>query len=71
MQKYKISVLRLGYAIVEAETEDEAREKGACLDDEMIHWLSEKDGMPGSYLVTMVRETPDSSPQASHSAEIK
>lgn len=56
MSRYKVSVIRLGYIEVEASTEKETREQAlhTCIDS--VHWLSEKDGLPGPFLITLVEK---------------
>lgn len=40
MRRYKVTVCGVGYAYVEAESEQEAREKAGALFPEQIHWNS-------------------------------
>ena len=40
MRRYKVTVCGVGYAYVEAESEQEAREKAGTLFPEQIHWNS-------------------------------
>lgn len=54
MDKYKVTVLRLGQAQVMAETKEAAALKAQNLLESEIAWLSETDGLPGKYLVTFV-----------------
>lgn len=54
MDKYKVTVLRLGQARVMAETKEAAALKAQKLPENEIVWLSETDGLSGKYLVTFV-----------------
>ncbi|MCI9282172.1 MAG: hypothetical protein HFH36_14065 [Lachnospiraceae bacterium] len=54
MDKYKVTVLRLGQARVMAETKEAADLKAQNLPESEIVWLSETDGLSGKYLVTFV-----------------
>lgn len=54
MNYYKVSLLRLGYAIVQAISREEAAEKAGNFLEEDIHWMEERDGLPAPYLVTVI-----------------
>lgn len=56
MDCYKVSLLRLGHARVQAESKEEAAEKAGKLPEEDIHWLEERDGLPAPYLVTVIEK---------------
>lgn len=51
---FKVSLIRLGYAIVQAESKGEASEKINTITEKGICWMTEKDGLPGPYLVTFI-----------------
>ncbi len=54
MQKYKVTVLRLGQAHIMSDTKEAAALKAQSLSENEIIWLSEADGLSGRYLVTLV-----------------
>jgi len=54
VRKFKVSLIRLGYTIVQAESKVAVAEEVNALTESGIHWLSEEDGLPGSYLVTFI-----------------
>lgn len=51
---YRITLLRFGKVIIAAASGNEAAQKALHLDDTEIHWLSERDGIPGGRLVSLV-----------------
>lgn len=51
MAQYRVSVMRLGRALVEAESKEAAGVKAQELPENEIHWLSKKDGLEGNYVV--------------------
>lgn len=51
MAQYRVSVMRLGRTFVEAESKEAAGEKVQKLPENAFHWLSEKDGLKGNYVV--------------------
>lgn len=57
MNRYKVSVIHLGYIEVDAPDEEKAREKALHTPIDLIHWLSEKEGLPGPFLITFVENT--------------
>lgn len=54
MEKYKVTLLRFGQAHILSETKEIAAVKAQSLSENEIVWLSEADGLPGRYLVTLV-----------------
>ena len=54
MEKYKVTLLRFGQAHILSETKEIADVKAQSLSENEIVWLSEADGLPGRYLVTLV-----------------
>ncbi len=54
MNKYKVTLLRLGQAHIVSETKEAAVLKAQNLSDDEVLWLSEADGLSGRYLVTLV-----------------
>lgn len=61
MNRYKVSVIRLGYIEVDASDEEEAKKTALHTPMDLIHWLSEKEGLPGPFLITFVenKTSPD------------
>ena len=53
MQTYKMTLLQLGQAYVKAASKEEAVKIAQTLNEDKIRWLTEKEGMPGKYLVTL------------------
>ena len=51
MAQYRVSVMRLGRTLIEAESKEAAGEKAQELPEIAFHWLSEKDGLKGKYVV--------------------
>lgn len=54
MEKYKVTLLRFGQAHILSETKEIEAVKAQSLSENEIVWLSEADGLPGRYLVTLV-----------------
>lgn len=54
MEKYKVTLLRFGQAHILSETKETVAMKAQSLSEDEIVWLSEADGLPGRYLVTLV-----------------
>ena len=54
MEKYKVTLLRFGQAHILSETKEIAAVKAQSPSENEIVWLSEADGLPGRYLVTLV-----------------
>lgn len=52
MKTYRATILRFGRALVQAETESEAKEKAEKISEREIQWLTEQDGLP--HLVSLV-----------------
>lgn len=58
MERYKVTLLRLGQVHIMSETKETAASIAQSLPEDKVMWLSEADGLPGRYLVTLVeRET--------------
>lgn len=52
MKTYRATILRFGHVLVQAETENEAKEKAGKIPEQEIQWLTEQDGLP--HLVSLV-----------------
>ncbi len=46
MKMYRATILRFGRVLVQAETENEAKEKAGKIPEQEIQWLTEQDGCP-------------------------
>lgn len=53
-KRYKITLMRFGKAIVTAKSREEAAEQAISLEETEIEWLSEKDGILGGRLVSLI-----------------
>ena len=56
VKKYKVSVMRLGQAVLEAGSKEEAERLAGKLEPEQIHWYTEREGLSGPYVITLVEE---------------
>lgn len=54
MDWYRVSLLRIGHAVVQAESEKDAKRKVGMLSEKEIHWMEEQNETSGLYLVTNV-----------------
>lgn len=54
MNWYRVSLLRIGHAVVQAESEKDAKRKAGMLSEKDIHWMEEQKELSGLYLVTDV-----------------
>lgn len=57
MNWYRVSLLRIGHAVVQADSEKDAKRKAGMLSEKDIHWMEEQNGLSGLYLVTDVEPT--------------
>lgn len=46
MKTYRVTILRFGRVLVQAETENEAKEKAGKIPEQEIQWLTEQDDLP-------------------------
>lgn len=59
-KRYRITLIRFGRVIVTATSRNEAVQKAIHLEETKIHWLSERDGIPGGRLVSLIEPLEES-----------